>query len=399
MSEAVVTELRLAFRGLPDGRTVVELVDGERWVSRCEIVPLVKRIGAAAVRFDGIGDVRTLDECRNRGYSRRVLEAAVARMREGEAALAMLYGISDFYPKYGFATVGADFAVRLTQLSRPCALPEGWTARRFAPADLPRVRELYERQTARAVGALVRPPDAPVWTRLLATAEPGSVDECRVVEDPRGRVMAYAWRGAGFWAVEHSQRHWPDWLILGEALADGPAAADAILAACRAWAADESARRERPVIGVSIGVPPEGPVAAAARHQYAETATFSWACGGPMARVLDAGRLLRALRPELDERWRAAGAPFTGTLHLRTEVGEVGVRLSPGGVAVDAADPAGERWDVTLPQTALARLALGGFPTGDLLDRLPEPPRGPAREALEALFPQRAPYTYLVDRY
>lgn len=399
MGEAAASGPRLTFRALPDGRTAVELLDGDRWVSRCEIVPLVKRIGAAAVRFDGIGDVRTLEECRNRGYSRRVLEAAVARMREGEAALAMLYGISDFYPKYGFATVGADFAVRLTQLSRSCAPPEGWTARRFAPTDLPSVRDLYERQTATAVGALVRPPDAPIWARLLATAGPAGADECRVVEDPRGRVRAYAWRGAGFWAVEHSQRHWPDWLILGEALADGPAAADAILAVCRAWAADEAARRDRPVAGVVIGAPPEGPVAAAARYQYAETVTFSWACGGPMARVLDTGRLLRALRPELDVRWRAAGAPLTGTLRLRTEVGEAGVRLSPDGLAVDAADPAGERWDVTLTQTALARLALGGFPTGDLLDRLPEPPRGPAREALAALFPQRAPYTYLVDRY
>lgn len=400
MGVGVASEPRLAFRVLPDGRTAVELVDGERWVSRCEIVPLVKRIGAATVRFDGIGDVRTLEECRNRGYSRRVLEAAVTRMREGDAALAMLYGISDFYPKYGFATVGADFVLRLTQLSRPYPLPEGWTSRRFAPDDLGRVREIYERQTARATGALVRPAGAPVWARLLATAEPGSADECRVVTDPRGLVMAYVWRGAGFWAVEHSQRHWPDWLVLGEALADSPVAGDAILAACRAWAADEAERRARPVAGVALGVPPDGLVAAAARHQHAEMVTFSWACGGPMARVLDTARLLRALRPELDERWRAAGAPYTGTLQLRTDVGEAGVRLLPDGVAVDeGAAAGGERWDVTLPQTALARLALGGFPAGDLLDRLPEQPRGPARQILEALFPQRAPYTSLLDRY
>lgn len=400
MSETTAAAPRLNFRAVAEGRTAVELVDGERWLSRCEIVPLVKRIGAATVRVDGIGDVRTRDDCRNRGYSRRVLEAAVARMRGGEAALAMLYGISNFYPKYGFATVGADFAVRMTQLARTRPLPEGWSVRPFAPGDLPRVRELYDRQTARAVGALVRPKDASAWAKVLATAEPGSADECRVVEDPHGRMMAYAWQGRGNWAVDHGTRYWPDWFFIGEVFADGPVAADAILDVCRAWAADESARRERPMTCVSLGVPPEGPVAAAARHQYAETVTFSWACGGPMARVLDTGRLLRALAPELAERWRAAGLPFAGSLRLRTDTGEATLRLSPDGIVVeDEAATDGERLNVAMSQTALARLALGGFPTGDLLDRLPGPPEGQAREALEALFPQRLPFTYLVDRY
>ncbi len=393
----------LAYRRTPDGRTLVELSDGGRWVSRCAIVPLVKRIGAATVRFDGIGDVRTADDCRHRGYSRRVLEAAVARMRAGDAALSMLYGIRDFYPKFGFATVGAEYTLHLLDLDRPVAPPAGWTVRPFAPADLPRVRELYERDTARAVGAVVRGPDAPAWGRLLATADAGSTDECGVLEDQHGRLAAYVWRGADFWSVAFQARRRPEWLFLGEVIAAGPAAADAALAVCRAWGAEESARREGQVERVVLGLPPEGPVAAAARLQDAELVTRAQSCGGTMVRLLDAARLLRALAPELNERLRAAGLAATATLRIETDEGGTTLHVAPDGVrVVDGETPGaadGEHLRVTLPQTALARLALGGFPPGDLLDRLPAPPDARAREVLEALFPRRHPYTHLLDRY
>src|SRR5262249_10763087 len=83
----------------PDGSTRVDLMDGERSVSRLWVIPLTIRIGAATVRMDGIGGVGTEEDCRHRGYSRRVLEATVDWMRRGDAALSMLYGIPNFYPK------------------------------------------------------------------------------------------------------------------------------------------------------------------------------------------------------------------------------------------------------------------------------------------------------------
>src|SRR5436190_18336966 len=74
-------------------------IDG-RSVSRLWVVTITLQIGQATVRMDGIAGVGTETEYRRRGYSRRVMEATVERMRAGDAALSMLYGISDFYPKF-----------------------------------------------------------------------------------------------------------------------------------------------------------------------------------------------------------------------------------------------------------------------------------------------------------
>src|SRR5690349_7782849 len=106
--------------------TRVALQIGERGISRLWLVPFSLHIGQAVVRMDGIGGVGTDEEYRNRGYSRRVLEAAIAHMEQGDTALSMLYGIRDFYPKFGFATAGPDHLVFLTDLERDRDLPAGW---------------------------------------------------------------------------------------------------------------------------------------------------------------------------------------------------------------------------------------------------------------------------------
>ena len=59
----------------------------------------------------------------------------------------------------------------------------------------------------------------------------------------------------------------------------------------------------------------------------------------------------------------------------------------------------GQGYHVRLPQTVLARLALGAVPPGDLLSRLAEPPAGEARDLLVAMFPPRYPHIYLPDRF
>src|SRR5215211_2455125 len=93
---------RLVAVARDDGTTEVILRADGHEVSRALIVPLLMRIGKAVVRMDGIGGVGTDEPFRRRGYSRRVMVAAVDAMRSGDAALSTLYGIQDFYPKFGF---------------------------------------------------------------------------------------------------------------------------------------------------------------------------------------------------------------------------------------------------------------------------------------------------------
>jgi hypothetical protein len=121
-----------------------------------------------------------------------------------------------------------------------------------------------------------------------------------------------------------------------------------------------------------------------------------------MVRVLDLGRLFWALKPELDERWRGTRLPFRGTLLLRTDLGSVRLDLTNDSIAINtspksAADETGAL-QVDLPQTAVARLVLGGFPPRDLLARHGFPCDGLPSQVLSALFPRRHPYLFLADR-
>jgi hypothetical protein len=408
MNRLSPAEPELASRLESDGSTRLDLIVDGRSVSRLWIVPFTLRIGAATIRMDGIGGVGTTDEFRRRGYARMVLDAAVARMQQGDAAISMLYGIPNFYAKIGYATAGPDHLIELPTLQEPARLPAGWHIRPAAASDLPALRRIYERNAARTVGAAVRGPGARIWSKVpvgAAAEATADHDQCRVVEQPGGQVAAYAWRGSGFWYTKKIERRDPEALVLAEVMADGPAAADAVLAACRRWAAEVSASLPRPLARITLPLPPEGPVAAAAMRQTADFRSLYSPSGDSMARVLDVLRLFESLKPELSRRVQAAGPAFSGDLRFETDIGSATLAVDREGVSLRAATactgcvPGRESLTVELPQYELARLALGAFPPEDVLVRLDSPPGKEAGELVEVLFPFRRPHMYLPDRF
>ncbi len=117
-----------------------------------------------------------------------------------------------------------------------------------------------------------------------------------------------------------------------------------------------------------------------------------------MGRVLDAGRMMQQLLPELTARVLAAHLPFQRRLTFVTDEGEVTISIAPDGVEVaDGRD--GDTLVVELPQSALARLCIGGFDPADVLRRLPQPPNAALTSLLCLLFPRRTPHIYPMDRF
>jgi len=388
-------------QGDPEGgATRVRLMLGEKCVSWLSIVPFTLQIGAATVRMDGIGGVGTDAHHRHRGYSRRVLEAAVTHMRQGDGALSMLYGIPDFYPKFGYATAGPDYLVILNDLERGNVLPVGWTVREFVLSDLPAMQALYAHCTARAVGSALRPAEGGVWAHLTGEAGDEQADACRVLIGPDGRLHGYVWRARWCWYVKYKlEADYGSALVLGEVMADGPLAADAVLAVCKQWAQEEGA--ERKVKQVVLSFPPEGPLYAAVMHQYAHCLQKYSACGNSMARVLDVTRLLLALAPELLARLNTAHSQFVGALVFETDLGNTTLHITPNVITVVecATDTSATVLRVNMPQTELARLALGAFPPEDVLARLQAPLSPDATILLKTLFPLQYPHMHLPDRY
>jgi GNAT superfamily N-acetyltransferase len=400
----------------PDGTSdLLLLLDGQQ-VSRVVIVPMLMRIGAAVVRMDGIGGVSTEEGFRNRGYSRRVMETAVEQIRRGDAALSTLFGIEDFYQKFGYETTGPEYTVvlPLAEAAAPTrSLPRGWRFRPLTPGDMPAVMRLYHANTRRATGALVRHdagddpseterladlnPDARkiglrAWNRLQGIAvEPGE-DACRVLVDQSGRIGAYAWFGANWW-MGVRRRDLPGAFHIAEGMARDAEVADTLLVACRTWAEEAGSDGD----GIALAIPPEGPVAMAAAYEGGQMLGVYTRGGNFMGRVLDLGRLLRLLQPELAARVRSARLPFQGRLNFRTDEDEAAIVIRDDDVQVDGRASGGVV--VELPQTALARLCLGGFDPADVLARLPNRPNAEVEAVLRALFPRRMPHIYPMDRF
>ena len=408
---------RIVIVNHPSGTSDVVLQLHGRQISRVVIVPMLMRIGAAVVRMDGIGGVSTEEEFRNRGYSRRVMETAVQQMRQGDAALSTLFGIEDFYQKFGYETTGPEYTVvvPLADAGAPTrSLTRGWRFRPLSVDDMPAVMRLYHANTRRATGALVRHdavddpseterlagvnPDAQkiglrAWNKLQAIAvEPGE-DACRVLVDQSGRIAAYAWFGANWW-MGVRRRDLPRAFHIAEGMARDAEAADALLVACETWGNEARSNCD----SIALAIPPDGLVAWGAAYEGGQMLAIYTRGGNFMGRVLDVSRLLSQLLPQLAARMRSVRLPFQGRLTFRTEEGESSIVITADDVLVDG-DANGEGLLVELPQTALARLCLGGFDPGDVLARLPNRPDREVEAVLRVLFPQRMPHIYPMDRF
>lgn len=374
-------------------KRVILQADGEA-ASWCWIVPFTIRIGAATVRMDGIGGVETKPEHRLKGYASRVLRRAVEEMTAGDAGITMLYGIRDFYHRFGYVTAGPEYAIFLPSLSDEASLPAGWRVREFTSQDLPAVQAVYERATALATGVAVRAKDGGIWKRMLAA--PGSYpqDELWLAVSPGGEIQGYAWRARRCWSIRYIlEPEFPNALAWGEVIALTPRAADALLTFCRRRAKEEGKEE------ALLPVPPDSVLAHAARYTDCRAVQMYSANGGSMVRLLDTWRLLKSLEPELLRQVRTAGSSVPARqLTIRTECGQASLRVSSSGVEV-LPKGAAPHEVVDIPQGTLARLALGFAPAGDLCARLPEPPTDEVIALLEALCPLRYQHMYLPDRY
>jgi hypothetical protein len=397
---------------------VILQLDGKK-ISRTVIIPMLMRIGEAVVRMDGIGGVETEEEYRNRGYMRRVMDTCVEIMKAGDGAISTLFGIDDFYPKFGYVTAGPENTVRLPlpeDTAQITSFPSGWSVRPFTLEDLPTVMRLYHQNTKSASAALRRhdEEDEPEWVKQFASESPQSTrigtrawnklrgvlspeskDACRVLIDPAGEIAGYAWLGLiENWWMFVRREEFPNSFHFTEVFARDAKAADAIVVACQLWAKEAGGSYD----SVDLAIPPEGPVAMAAMYEGGTVLQVNIRRGDFMSRTLNTSRLIRQMQPEFSARIRASGLNICGRLIFDTDEGEESIWITPEGVTTEAGTGEGQM-TVELPQDALSRMCLGAFETSDLLTRLPHRPDHQTTELLEVLFPKRTPHIYSMDRF
>jgi predicted acetyltransferase len=346
--------------------TRIDLLEDEKRVSGLDVFDLQMRIGDVPVRCGGIGNVWTAREQRMKGYSRRVLEEAVHLMAEQGYHLSALFGIPNYYDKFGFASALIECEASVVTRDAEGASAR-YPVRAARPEDLPAIARIYELHAQRS-GAVVRCPEAwpgfrfgPGWSERFGA----------FVVTEGERVIGYATHDLD-----------PTRCRIGEAGYATPAAYSTLLARAAQLAV------ERRVERITLHLPPDDPFLHYCRRYGCKVEiTYPHRAQG-MARIVDQTALLERLQPLFQRRLQATGmGDRAGALLISTDLGKDCLGQGPQTVSVE------------LPQWLLAQLLLGYRSAPDALFETGARADDGALPMLEALFPAGYPYIWNGDRF
>lgn len=376
----------------------VDLVRDGRSISRCWIVNQAIAVGRAEIDMGGIAGVGTEEDCRNQGLSRRVLLEAVRFMDYAKFGLTMLYGIPNYYHKFGYASAGPDRSVIIKAQTASLELPAGWAMRALQTDDLPALYRLYAHHLEHNIcGARIRPEGTHSWSKLAQVAAGERDDECLVVIAPDGHIAAYAWHVRGSSYHDEHQQPITETFIIGEAIADSSQSADALLAACELWMAEAARKDSRELGRIEYAITDEGALATALLHRDCVSRQEHKACAGCMVRVANLEKLGESMLPEWRRLISESAKNHDCIVSLQTELGTLLLRVSGGEVSICESSETGEI--ICLSVGDLGQLVMGVMPADDLLSRLPQPPSAEAVAVCRVLFPKRQQNMFLPDHY
>ncbi len=352
-----------------ESRTRIELLlDDDTSASHLSVVDLRMRVGGIAVRCGGIAGVGTDRSQRNKGYARVVLDESIAFMREEGYHLSALFGISDFYPKFGYASSLVECMAELATRYAESAVAH-YAVREFEPGDVPAVATLYEAMHAGHTGAIVRDPAR--WAGFRRGSRWSDRVSAFVVLDG-DRIVGYASYDLDPWACALGEVGYADSSVFSTLLAR---------AAEIAW--------ERRTEKIVFYTAPDDPFVRYCRRYGCDVKVGYPCCSGGMARVICQAALLDLLQPLLAKRLERGLPGWAGTVTLSTDLGTDHLAFGAG------------RGDITaeMPQWMLAQLVLGYRSAADVASE-PDAHIDPAAlPVLSAIFPEGHPYIYCSDRF
>lgn len=355
-------------------------MDGDEQFSGLWVLPLEMRIGAAVLPVGGIAGVGTKPKHRNKGYAARCMRNATAFMKEQRFALGLLFGIPDFYHRYGYA-------VALQEVSLKIQTRDAEGARRthrvqaMRASDRAAALRLHRRANALRTGTRLR------TLRTWQPARRGT--RFNVAASPYVAIGKHR-RLEGCMMLDKL----PNATVVSEIDALSVAACESLIAFA---AQDAIAKRAGEL---TIHAPADHKIVEIAGNFGSTLSVRRPRCGGGMARVIDQECLLQALTPELSRRAQTRPlAAWRGAIGIRTELGMSYLRVRADGVKLSRRC---KRPDLALelPQQLLAQLVTGYRGVENVLNERKTRVRGKSAHAvLSALFPRQNPYMWCADRF
>ncbi len=355
-----------------------EMLIDDKVVCWLGVIDFTMRIGAGTARMAGIAGVETRHEHRKKGYMRILFADTVTYMQQQGYDVTMLYGIPDFYTKFGYAvclsTPSLKLQTRDAELARSIAQPI--TTAPTTPADWPAIIDLFNQRNAARTCSMARAADT------FKGFQKGSYWDVRAesvaIRDSHDRIAGYV-----VWDQNAEAVHVVELEVADEAL----------YPALLAMLAQEAVKKR--CGDITFHLPLDHPFGEFAQRYGCEWSVRHFRHANGMGRILNQASLFDKLMPTL--RTRVAQSPMRDhsfALILRTDLGETTLMFGapgeqPGGV-------------LDLSQDRLMQLVLGYRSARDVLNDpavQAQSTHPNFREWLDVLFPRGYPHNWLPDYF
>ena len=348
-------------------------------VARLRVLDRQMRLGVAWVRIGAIAGVKTKPRHRGQGYARELMRATVDHMRENGYDASILFGIPNFYHRFGYAPVMPDKSVVRIKTAAGEALAGTLAVREAQATDGEALLAIYNAANVERTGTLERKESS--FSRWLDDDDDWWQEERRiVVAEDGGRPVAYALADPE-WLFESEWNMRPYEIgVLPECI--GPGTASLI----RALAAEAAARRDE---WLTIEMPADSPLLGVLRPVgFTQEIAYAQNQGG-MGRIANLDGLTLALKDTLAKRMRKSG--------LAGQVGKIEFTCDTERAEIEF--DAGPALSIKLPQQHLLQLLMGYRSIAELRQEFPACVDDQVVEVVDTLFPPGHPYMWRLDHF
>lgn len=331
------------------------------------------RIGEARLKMGGLGWIAVDDAFRGQGIASAMIEDALAYMRRHQYHVSMLFGVVDFYHRFGFATMLSDFLTSVDVLEAEMAVHAPYKVRSGKPGDIAAIQKLHNAGENDVACSIVR-------SSAHLTSQWERWKPVRVITDERGKVQAY-----------FLPRVTREGLLVEELGLANHEACGAVLHACAQLALEEHAPQIR------FAAPPCHPFLQYLLQFESKYEMHVKRNRDGMMTVVDLGETLESMIPE----WESALAQ-RALVRERAEVtlliGKKPFRIRANRGAIDVTPNSGEN-KMSISSVEFVQLLSGYRYLDEILLSRRRILNPASRALLQVLFPKRIPFVWPVDHF
>ena len=333
------------------------------------------RIGSARVRIGGIGGVGTNKHHRLKGYASLIMDESTSLMEDKKCDMGFLFGIQDFYDRFGYGVCFADSMIHVKTTDLLLA-KSSLRTRAYKISDARDVRRIYNRLNVLRSAAVVRPS---IWTQFEIAADFKPHGRAIVALDAANRIVGYA-------AFRIEDRRCTVHEISGQKY-------DAYFALVTTLARRATRADCEKVV---FHVPVDGPFSEFCTRFGYRSESHRPRNSGPMARIIRLGPLVQKLIPELNLRLQNHPSTPIDALTLDTDIGSVDLSMENSSIKLGKC-PSAVRFRI--PQLVLSQLILGYRSVADIANDPGVTIPSSCRYLLQTLFPKHNAYMWWSDRF